>query len=223
MFNPEKILGSLIKGGLSGGRGMGAKAAIGLGMLGIAMEAIEHFANQTQQAHSTNRITPPPPPGAPGADQGKPLPPPPPGALPPTPPGPRGTVPPPPPGQTPSAAASSGDTVLLIRSMIAAAYADGRLDDDERRQIMGRLASVGLDEEERRFIEEQLAVPPDLDDIIGQVNTPALARQIYTASLLAITVDTPAERDYLKDLARRLFLSDATVASVHAELGLAPM
>jgi len=222
MFNPEKILGSLIKGGLSGGRGMGAKAAIGLGMLGIAMEAIEHFANQTQQTHSTNRITPPPPPGAPGADQGKPLPPPPPGALPPTPPGPRGTVPPPPPGQTPSAAASSGDTVLLIRSMIAAAYADGRLDDDERRQIMGRLASVGLDEEERRFIEEQLAVPPDLDDIIGQVNTPALARQVYTASLLAITVDTPAERDYLKNLARRLFLSDAMVASVHAELGLPP-
>lgn len=213
MFNPEKILGGLIKGGLSGGRGMGTKAAIGLGMLGIAMEAIEHFANQTQTAPSPHQAAPPPPPGIPGAVQGSPLPPPPPVMA---------SPPPPPTAPVPATAVSSGDAVLLIRSMIAAAYADGQLDDDERRLIMERLGSVGLDEEERRFIEEQLATPPNLDDIISQVNTPALARQIYTASLLAITVDTPAERDYLKNLARRLFLSDAMVASVHAELGLAP-
>ena len=119
------------------------------------------------------------------------------------------------------AATPSGDAVLLIRSMIAAAYADGRLDEDERRRIMERLAGVGLDYEERRFIEEQLAAPPDLDEIVSRINTPALARQVYTASLLAITVDTPAERDYLKSLARRLYLSDAMVASIHAELGLA--
>lgn len=218
MFNPEKILGGLIKGGLSGGRGMGAKAALGLGMLGIAMEAIEHFSNQTQPGNSPTQSAPPPPPGAPAAAPGKPLTPPPLGAVPPLPPSPPGAVPPP----APVVAAPSGDAVLLIRGMIAAAYADGRLDDDERRQIMERLGGIGLDEEERRFLEEQLASPPNLDDLISRVNTPALARQMYTVSLLAITVDTPAERDYLKDLARRLYLSDAMVASVHAELGLPP-
>lgn len=218
MFNPEKILGGLIKGGLSGGRGMGAKAALGLGMLGIAMEAIEHFSNQTQPGNSPTQSAPPPPPGAPAAAPGKPLTPPPLGAVPPLPPSPPGAVPPP----APVVAAPSGEAVLLIRGMIAAAYADGRLDDDERRQIMERLGGIGLDEEERRFLEEQLAIPPNLDDLISRVNTPALARQMYTVSLLAITVDTPAERDYLKDLARRLYLSDAMVASVHAELGLPP-
>jgi len=230
MFNPEKILGGLIKGGLGGGHGMGAKAAIGLGMLGIAMEAIEHFANQQRMPQPG--AAPPPPPG--GTAQ---APPPSPstsaaGTRPPVPPPPSTITPPPmaapsisPPGpQTvpplPPTSATLSDAVLLIRSMIAAAYADGRLDDSERTRIMEKLAAVGLTEEERQFILRELASPTDLDAIINAVNTPALAQQIYAVSLLAIEVDTEEERTYLKTLAKRLYLSDAMVARIHQDLGL---
>lgn len=211
MFNPEKLIGGLIKGGLGGGHGMGTKAAIGLGLLGVAMEAIEHYSNQSRTPQTG--AMPPSPPGGP-------TPPTPPAGIssgPPVPPPVSSATPPPPPG----APRPFGDAVLLIRGMIAAAYADGRLDETERSRIMEKLETVGLDDEERRFILAELGTPADLDGIISAVNTPALAQQVYIASLLAIDVDTDAERAYLKDLARRLYLSDAIVQRIHGELGVA--
>lgn len=211
MFNPEKLIGGLIKGSLGGGHGMGTKAAIGLGLLGVAMEAIEHYSNQSR-APQTGALPPSPPGGQ--------TPPPLPAGIssgPPVPPPASSATPPPPPG-TPR---PSGDAVLLIRSMIAAAYADGRLDENERSRIMEKLEAVGLDDEERRFILTELGTPADLDAIISAVNTPALAQQVYIASLLAIDVDTDVERAYLKDLAKRLYLSDAILQRIHGELGVA--
>ena len=62
MISPEKVLGTLLKSGLGGkargrGLGTGSKAAIGLGLLGVAMEAIEHFgkAQQGQGAAPASR------------------------------------------------------------------------------------------------------------------------------------------------------------------------
>ena len=43
--------------------------------------------------------------------------------------------------------------------------------------------------------------------------------QIYSAALMAITVDTDAERNYLCQLAAALMLDDAKVASIHTGMG----
>ena len=48
---------------------------------------------------------------------------------------------------------------------------------------------------------------------------PIVAAQVYAASLLAIQVDTPAERDYLRGLAQRLGLAPDVVGQLHAALG----
>jgi uncharacterized membrane protein YebE (DUF533 family) len=47
-----------------------------------------------------------------------------------------------------------------------------------------------------------------------------VARRVYTVSLLAIEVDTDAERAYLKVLADRLGLDPATVEGIHNDFGL---
>ena len=65
---------------------------------------------------------------------------------------------------------------------------------------------TAADAEERRFVEAELAKPADLDAIVREATTPELAIQVYAASLLAIEVDTPAERSYLRTLADRLGL-----------------
>ena len=223
MFNPEKLLGGLIRNSTRGSRGgLGGLISGGaaLGALGVAMEAVEHFINKPQGAGA-----PPPTPGAPPPAPGSAPPPPPaagaPSAAPPP--------PPPPPGQSapvtplPSATetADNEDAVLLIRAMIAAANADGVIDEVEREAILARLRTIDLSLEEQAFIPEELLSPADLETIVNGVGSPDLARQVYMVSLMAIELDTEKERQYMSTLADRLELEAAVVEQLNDTLKMA--
>jgi uncharacterized membrane protein YebE (DUF533 family) len=47
-----------------------------------------------------------------------------------------------------------------------------------------------------------------------------LRTEVYAAALIAITADTPSEREFLDALAQRLELDDAARRDVHSQLGL---
>ena len=219
MFNPEKLLGGLIRSSTRGSRGglgglMSGGAA--LGVLGVAMEAVEHYMNKSQGAGPLPQ-TPGAPPPMPGS-----APPPPPvmgrgSAAPPPPPmpGKPASVPPPPVADDP---AGNPEAVILIRAMIAAANADGVIDQAERNNILQRLQAVDLSPEEHAFIVQELLSPAELETIVGSVNRPELARQVYTVSLMAIEVDTEIERQYMSTLASRLGLDESTVEQIHRSL-----
>jgi len=49
---------------------------------------------------------------------------------------------------------------------------------------------------------------------------PELAAELYAASLLAIEVDTPAEKEYLARLAGSLGLNPAVTQNLHQAVGL---
>jgi uncharacterized membrane protein YebE (DUF533 family) len=117
--------------------------------------------------------------------------------------------------------ASDDTALLLVRAMAAAAKADGEIDAQEIARITGKLEEIGADEETRRFVEEELRRPLDLEAIVRAVPGPEVAVEVYAASLLAIEVDTPAERAYLETLASRLQLPRAVVAQVHRAFGIA--
>ncbi len=213
MFNPEKMLGGLLRGGMRrGGGGLGSlvKGGAALGLLGVAMEAVEHYMNKPAGAAGPGMPPPMPPPvGASG-------PPPLPG---------RPVAPPPPPPAGGAAAptfaqAPGNDAVLLIRAMIAAANADGAIDADERGAILERLKSVALSSEEHQFIMHELLVPKPMHTIAAAATSPELARQVYLASILAITVDTDEEIDYLRHLAEQLRLDRDTLATLHQQVGM---
>ena len=108
--------------------------------------------------------------------------------------------------------------MLLIRAMIAAANADGVIDAQERANILDRLKSSELSAEERDFIVSELLSPQDFEGIAAAVTSPELARQVYLVSLMAIEVDTEAERTYMANLARRLGLSEENVAEINASM-----
>ncbi|MCJ7830261.1 MAG: tellurite resistance TerB family protein [Desulfobacterales bacterium] len=226
MFNPEKLLGGLLKESL-GLKRSGAKGALGMGVLGLAIAAAEHFINQNPGTAATGGSPdgrsagsfplPPPPPG-----MGSPAPPPPPPGPSAAPQAPSGEIrpPTPPPAQTPSIGLGSDEAVLLIRAMIASANADGTIDAQERRKILRRLESIDLTEEEQRFLQTEFAAPCGLETIAAQVKSDAMARQVYAVSLMAVTVDTDAEQTYLNALAGRLGLSAGDREQIHREFDL---
>lgn len=98
---------------------------------------------------------------------------------------------------------------LLAKAMIAAAKADGEIDDDERLNILNSLAEAGVNPTTRRWVEDEMAAPLDIDALVSEVNSPQTAGEVFTASLMAIKVDTDAERSYLAVLADRLGLAPA--------------
>ncbi len=221
MFNAEKLLGGLLMG--SNRRGSLSRlvsGGVGLGLLGVAMEAAEHF---TKKQTSFNPTGPPSAPPAPGRSiPGSP--PPIPGAAPPPPP-----APPPVPETRPSEKNGSGtahdskqekDAVLLIRAMIAAANADGVIDRRERGRVLKRLKALDLSELEHTFIEAELSSPEGLDQIVSQVDSPETADKVYAASLMALDVDTDAERRYLDGLADRLNIAAERRKWIHEKLGV---
>jgi uncharacterized membrane protein YebE (DUF533 family) len=104
--------------------------------------------------------------------------------------------------------------LVLARAMIAAARADGHIDEEERKRIGDRLRLSGIDEDEERFLLEELERPVDLDAIIAAVRTDAQKVELYTASRLAIEPESRAERGYLDMLAGRLKLPDALVEHI---------
>jgi len=233
MFNPEKILGGLLTSAMQGaGGGLGMKAGLGMGILGVAMGAAEHFMEkQRTGAPGLPGAPPPPPPGPPriptaGPAMAPPMPagtPYPPAGGPPVPPGLKPEGIPTTPAQFAAAApppVASADATLLIRAMIAAAHADGAMDADEKARIMDRLSGLDLSAEDRAFLETEMNAPIGLEALAAGAGDPELARQVYAVSIMAITIDTEAEKRYLKDLAWHLGISPSQASRIHEELGI---
>ena len=211
MFNVEKLLGQMLSGGVGQGRsrrqssiipGVG-KAQLGVGVIGLAIAAWEHYKSQPAAASNSA----PAPPAANG-------PPPPPMGAQPAP-----AMPPPPPAAAATSPASdrAADASHLIRSMIAAANADGVIDAEERGAILERAMEAGLDPATQQFLMGELRAPATLEQIAAATR-PDLRLETYAAALIAITVDTDVERQYLDSLAGALELSADDRQRVHEQL-----
>ena len=111
--------------------------------------------------------------------------------------------------------------MLTVRAMINAAKADGRIDDQETERLVGKLREDGVTDEEQRFVMEELRKPMDLEAIVRAVPNQQVAAQIYTASLMAIEVDTDAEKRYMQELASKLGLNQQVLAYLHQAVGVA--
>lgn len=109
----------------------------------------------------------------------------------------------------------------LVRAMIAAAKADGKIDAEEKEVIFARLNTMDLDAGTKAFVFDELSSPLNLDAVVKGADSPERAAEIYAASLVAIEADTVAEKAYLQMLAARLELAPALVAEIHAAAGAA--
>ena len=115
----------------------------------------------------------------------------------------------------PTQAQQNNDAEIIITAMIDAAKADGQVDSDELGRIMNSLKSSGIGQEGVNYVIKKLQGPMETAKIVAAVNgRPDLAAQVYSASLMAIDVDTDAERNYLDKLAKAMGLSQSVVQNI---------
>ncbi|MEZ5464919.1 MAG: DUF533 domain-containing protein [Lysobacteraceae bacterium] len=205
MFDPERLLGQVIGGGLGIGgrrsRKTANRAALGVGLLGIAMAAYEHYSQQSKSPAGAPAAAPPPVPGAvPTATSSLPS-----------------SPPPPPPAAVPDDAQRQADALLMLRAMIAAANADGHIDDSEREAILGRAREAGLDADDISALERELAAPWPVA-ALAAATQPAMRERVYLAARLAIDPDHPAEQRFLDELASGVELDGARRAELDGQI-----
>lgn len=107
----------------------------------------------------------------------------------------------------------------LIRSMIAAAKADGQIDHDEKQRIFDTLNEMDLGSAEKAFVFDELNSPLDIDAVVRGANNAEQAAEIYSAALIAIEIDDEFENNYLVELAARLSLPETLVEALHRYAG----
>lgn len=108
--------------------------------------------------------------------------------------------------------------MLIVRSMIAAALADGELDQQEEEKIFGQINETQLSKEEQDFLFAELKTPLSASEIVAQCGSEDEAIQVYAAVLMTIEVDTLQERKFVFDLKQGLNISEALAASIEAEV-----
>jgi len=113
------------------------------------------------------------------------------------------------------------DAEIIVKAMINAAKADGKIDQQEIEKIVGKLDDDGLTQEEKNFFMTEANKPMDLNGVVASAGGQAeMAAQIYAASLLAIEVDTQAEQQYMQQLASGLGLHPQVVSHIESILGM---
>ncbi len=113
-------------------------------------------------------------------------------------------------------AVTQDSAILYIRGMIAAAAADGRIDEREQQKIMGSLKQAGMDRHAEEFLANELNNPAGVDDLVRAVKTEQEAVQLFTAARIAVDIDNQQENDFLVGLAQGLGMSQELVQHIDA-------
>ena len=114
------------------------------------------------------------------------------------------------------AAVTNESALLYIKTMIAAAAADGRIDEAEMGRIMGAEKQGGLGANAEEFLANEANNPASIDELAEACESPEQAVQVYTAARLAVTPDGGAEDAFLAALAAKLGIDAKLAAHIDA-------
>ena len=103
-----------------------------------------------------------------------------------------------------------------IRAMIAAAAADGHIDKEEQRKILGGLQQAGLDTAAEQFLAAEITRPATVAELTTGLSSPEEALQVYTAARIAVDPNSAEEHAFLSALAEALGIDDALAEQVDA-------
>lgn len=105
----------------------------------------------------------------------------------------------------PPAQAEQHSRAILI-ALIAAAKADGHVDERERQLIDGEIGKLTQDHQLLSWVDQELKKPLDPNAIAAVATSPEMAAEMYLASILVIDEENFMERAYLQELAKQLRL-----------------
>ncbi|AKA26421.1 tellurite resistance TerB family protein [Pseudomonas chlororaphis] len=94
----------------------------------------------------------------------------------------------------------------ILKALVAAAKADGHIDERERALIEGEFTRLDNDQELQRWLHAELNKPLDPVDVARAAGTPEMAAEMYVASVMLVDEENFMEKAYLDELARQLKL-----------------
>ena len=116
----------------------------------------------------------------------------------------------------PPAQAEQHSRAILI-ALIAAAKADGHVDDRERQLIDGEIGKLTQDPQLLGWVDLELKKPLDPAAIAAVATTREMAAEMYLASILAVDEENFMERAYLQELAKQLRLEPGLQAELSSQ------
>jgi len=94
----------------------------------------------------------------------------------------------------------------ILKALVAAAKADGHVDERERQLIEGEFTKLDNDQELQHWLHAELNKPLDPADVARAAGTPEIAAEMYIASVMLVDEENFMEKSYLDELARQLKL-----------------
>jgi uncharacterized membrane protein YebE (DUF533 family) len=105
----------------------------------------------------------------------------------------------------------------LVRTIVAAAWADGVLDEAELGVIDAALKEAGLDKKERGILENHRPEPETMSKIAAGALSPNHAAQLYSAACIVTGDPTSDEAAFLSKLADVLGIGEGHAAAIRKE------
>ncbi|AGF77702.1 hypothetical protein UWK_01134 [Desulfocapsa sulfexigens DSM 10523] len=217
MFNAEKLLGKIVRETLGGGSsrrnkrdGIFDSLASGQGlmtMIGLGVGAFE-ILKAEKEKKSIGAMSIMAPPAIPSSSMGTET------MLPPLP---RSSPPPVPTPKGEQRVTGEELAVRLIQVMIAAAHADGTLDESEEKAILDRLRGAELESEEKMFLVSELHRPRSLAELTAGIDDPSVMKTMYMLAVATIEMDSDAERNWLDALGDQLGISPEVRAFIEEQ------
>ena len=104
----------------------------------------------------------------------------------------------------------------MLKAMVAAAAADGRIDPAEHAKLVAGFGGESMPQQARDFLAREIAAPASIDAIAQAVTSEEAAVQVFTAARITVDPDAGAEHDFLAELADALGLDAGLVAHIDA-------
>ena len=110
----------------------------------------------------------------------------------------------------------------ILKALVAAAKADGHVDERERQLIEEELGKLAQDAELQRWLHTELNKPLAPAGDARAASTPEMAAEMYLASVLMVDEEHFMERAYLEELARQLKLPLALKSELETQVRSLP-
>ena len=106
----------------------------------------------------------------------------------------------------------------ILKALIAAAKADGHIDERERSLIEGEFSKLDNDQELQQWLHAELNKPLDPTEVARAASTPEMAAEMYIASVMLVDEQNFMEKSYLDELARQLRLEPGLKAELEKQV-----
>ncbi|MGY2289084.1 tellurite resistance TerB family protein [Pseudomonas sp. SDO528_S397] len=116
------------------------------------------------------------------------------------------------------AAQAEQHSQAILKALVAAAKADGHVDERERALIEGEFTRLDSDQQLQQWLHAELNKPLDPVDVARAAATPEMAAEMYVASVMLVDEESFMEKSYLDELARQLRLAPCLKAELEQQV-----